>query len=292
MLGLYTALITPFLDGNINLDGFADNLQDQLEANVDGVVVLGTTGETPTLTPEEQELLITTAVDTINGEIPVYVGTGTNSTATTLGNTRRAERLGADGVLVIAPYYNKPTQEGIYQHFLTISESSELPIVVYNHPGRTGTNIEPETLFRMADLYSVIGVKDASPSLAHLQAVLHGRPEDFLVFAGDDATLLPLMAMGGNGLVSVASNVIPMEMRALVDMCADGDFLEARNLFERLYPIFQASAMESNPIPIKAMMDLAGNAAGPCRLPLTPPTSETVAHLQKILESFNGVFCG
>lgn len=282
--GLYTALITPFLeDGSLDQSGLTRLIERQLEAKVNGLVMLGTTGETPALTAKEKEKIIQVACSLCKGKIPVIVGTGSNSTQATIDTTNQAEKLGADAALIVTPYYNKPTQEGIKRHFTAVHQETNLPIIVYNIPGRTGVNIETETLCELLKLPKIVSVKEASGDISQMTDVLSQtrkiRPE-FTVLSGDDALTLPLAALGGDGLVSVASNVIPVEMKQFVDVCLKEDFYEARQLQEELLFLFRALFLETNPIPVKEIMRMLELPAGPCRLPL-PPYAE---HLRLDLE--------
>lgn len=270
--GLYTVAITPFDEhGHLDEQGFRENLRFQLTHRVDGIVLLGTTGEAPTLTHEEQARIITIGAEEVKGKAVLMVGTGSYSTAEAIEKTAMAKKLGADVALIVTPYYNKPTQEGMYRHFKAIAEAVVLPICVYNIQGRTGTNMQTDTLARLAKIPQIISVKEASGNVSQMmeviQQVAQYRP-GFTVLSGDDALTLPLMALGGHGILSVVSNLCPQPMRQLVDACAKGDFAEARKLHYQLLPFFKAAFIETNPIPIKAAMQASGQAAGSCRLPL------------------------
>jgi len=277
----YTALITPFdKEGKLDEEGFQRNLTHQNV--VDGLVVLGTTGEVPTLTwPEKKRLIILARP----GCLHLMVGCGAYSTSQTLENLKRAADLGADSALVVTPYYNKPTQEGLFRHFKTLAQSSPLPIIVYNIQGRTSINLKTETLKRLAELPQIVGVKEGSGNISQISEVIALKKlyPDFLVYAGDDTLTLPLMALGGDGVISVTSNLVPKLMKELVDACKTGDYTHAQQLHHRLAPLFQASGFETNPIPIKAAMDMAGFAAGAPRLPLTPLDASFSAALQKVV---------
>lgn len=265
--GVYTALITPFHQGSVDEDGLRLLIQRQIEAGVHGIVVLGTTGETPTLTQEEQEKIIRCAVEEAKGRLPILVGTGSYATQQAIFQTKRAKELGADGALVITPYYNRPTQEGLFLHFLALSQACAFPLIIYNVPSRTGVTLTAKTLLRIAELPHVVALKDASPTLDLIEEVLPCNiPLDLLT--GDDKSLLPVLALGGHGVFSVASNLFPKEMVALFTAWQNGNTALARQWHYRLLPFFKASFLETNPIPIKAAMELAGLPAGPCRLPL------------------------
>lgn len=282
--GLYTVLVTPF-DGENQLDeeGFRENIRYQLRSGVDGLVVLGTTGEAPTLSDAEQEKVIQIAMEEVRGQVPVVVGTGSYSTEHTVKYTLRAQKLGANGVLIVTPYYNKPTQEGLFLHFKEIAESTQIPIIVYNVQGRTGQNLATGTLKRIAGLPNVVGVKEASGNLVQIMDVIEvvcSQYPDFQVISGDDNLTFPLMAVGGHGIFSVASNLLPRELKELVDALRRGDFAKARELHYQYLPLFRAMFVETNPIPVKAAMNMWGMAAGKCRLPLCDLGVES----QKVLE--------
>jgi 4-hydroxy-tetrahydrodipicolinate synthase len=288
MKGLYTVVITPLTpSGDLDEDGFKRNLRFQL-GKVDGIVVLGTTGEAPTLTAKEQETLIRIAREEVKGKAPLVVGTGSNSTRQTVENTAKAKELGADIALVVTPYYNKPTQEGIFLHFKEISNVG-LPFCVYNIQGRTGQNIQTDTLQRIADLPHAIGVKESSGSISQMSDVIEtiGRHRpDFSVMCGDDALTLPLIALGGLGVLSVVSNLVPKPVSDLVKAALRGDFVKAQEIHYELMPIFRAAFIETNPGPIKAAMAMCGMAAGPCRLPLCAPLPENLAKLKQVIDTF------
>lgn len=283
--GMMTALITPFIEGKFDDEGFITNIQDQLACGVDGLVVLGTTGESPTLTEEEQELSITLARQTTRRLVPVIAGCGSYCTRTTVQRALKAQRLGADGLILILPYYNRPTQEGLYQHIKTVAEEVELPILLYNHPGRTGVNLLPETLKRLLAFPNIQGIKDCSGSFSQVSDILNLTDRDrFGVLVGDDSLTLPYMAMGAHGVVSVISNLVPDRMLALVRAMQRNDLESARALHYDLLPLFEASGLETNPMPIKEMMRLSGKAAGFCRLPLPEVTLETRQKLEAVLQ--------
>ncbi len=283
--GAITAMVTPFTEsGELDVEGLSRNANFQIENSISGLVPLGTTGESPTISDDERETVIKTVVTAAAGRVPVIVGTGTNSTAHSIELSRQAEELGADAVLVVSPYYNKPTQEGLYRHFKAIAESIKIPVVVYNIQGRTAVNIETATLARMAQVPNIISVKEASGNLAQMMDVLEQLPKNFSVVSGDDNLTLPLMALGGRGVISVVSNLIP---RKVSDMCAaglKGDFAAARRLHFEMLPIFKAAFLETNPIPIKAAMNMAGMPAGPVRLPLCEMQPANLEKLKAVVQ--------
>ena len=286
--GLYTAMITPFeKDGSLDKEGFIKNIHFQIEQGVDGLLILGTTAETPTLSFEEKETLIEIAVKEINGNIPLMVGTGSNSTKKTIELTKRAKELGANSALIVTPYYNKPTQQGILKHFEAITQSTKIPIVIYNIPSRTGTNIETKTLKKLSEFDYIIAVKEASGSISQIQNIISeisfSNPY-FSFLSGDDALTLPMIALGGNGVISVISNLIPKQMKELVSACLQQDFEHAKKLHYRLLPLFKAAFIETNPIPIKTAMNMCSLPAGPCRLPLCEMSQQNIDILKNLLK--------
>lgn len=269
--GVYTALVTPF-DRNGQVDtGALDALVDlQIEGGVDGLVPTGTTGESPTLSAAEHIDVVRRVVDRAAGRVPVIAGTGSNSTREAIELTREAARAGAAASLQVAPYYNKPTQEGFYRHFTTIADETSLPMIVYNIPSRTGKNIETDTMMRLAEHEHVVGVKEASGDLGQMMDVLSRRPPEFTVLSGDDNLTFPLMALGGDGIISVAANLRPREMRRLVAAALEQRWEEARAAHFRLLPLFRALFIETNPIPVKAAMAMEGLLEEIYRLPMCP----------------------
>lgn len=282
--GVYTAVITPFLDNQeIDIEGFKANLKHQIDGGVSGVVIFGTTGESPTITYEERDILIQTAVELCKGKIAIWVGTGSYSTKITIKLTLRAKELGADGALVVTPYYNKPTQEGLYQHFKALAEATDFPIMVYNIQGRTGVNLETATLRRLMDIPQIIAVKEASGNINQIMDVIAEKRPGFAVLSGDDALTLPIIALGGIGVVSVLSNLVPSDVNALTQAALGGNFEKAREMHFRLLPLMKIAFIETNPGPIKALMSLSGLAAGSLRLPMVPVSSYNHEKLQQCL---------
>ena len=282
--GVYTAMVTPFRNDHVDEQGLVRNIRAQLASGVAGLVFLGTTGESSTLTDDEQKKIIEIGVQETKGKALVMVGTGSYSTRQTIEKTKRAKEMGAEAALIVTPYYNKPTQEGIFRHFEAISSSVDLPILVYNIQGRTGVNIETPTLLRMASLPNVIGVKEASGNIVQIGDVLltvRKKFPSFVVLSGDDGLTLPIMVLGATGVISVVSNLVPGKVVSLVDTALKGQFYEARRIHEELSPLFKLAFIEVNPTPIKYAMDLCGMAAGPCRLPLCEMKREN----QEILAS-------
>jgi 4-hydroxy-tetrahydrodipicolinate synthase len=255
----------------------------QIEAGINFLVPCGTTGENPTLTRDEHLRVVEITLEEAKGKAPVLAGAGGYNTAEVIELAREIERLGADGILSVTPYYNKPTQEGLYQHYRAIAAAVPLPIVVYSVQGRTGVNVEPATLKRLAGIDNIAGVKEASGNIAQMANILWQVPERFAVLSGDDAVTLPLIALGGRGLISVASNEIPAEMTELVRLCLANDFPAARRLQSRWLPLMEVNFVETNPIPVKAAMALMGLLEPVWRLPLVPPKAESLARIEKVL---------
>lgn len=287
--GLYTALITPFHpDGAIHWEGLRLLLRFQRQHGVDGVVILGTTGETPTLTSSEKRRLIEVALEELEGHLPVIVGTGHYSTEETVAATREAEVMGADAALIVTPYYNKPTQEGLYRHFQTIAEQVSIPICLYNIPGRSGVSLHPDTVIRLLSCSSIQGIKEASGHLPQIDALIehtHLLSSHFAVLSGDDSLTLPILSLGGHGVISVVSNLVPSAMKRLVDAALQGDLITAKEWHRRLSPLFRWAFIETNPSPIKAAMQKWELPAGPCRLPLCSLSSHLDAPLGEALSS-------
>jgi 4-hydroxy-tetrahydrodipicolinate synthase len=276
--GTLTAIITPFKDGKIDKEGFIKNIHAQLEAGVNGIIGLGTTGEASTQTKEEQAIVISILVKELKGKIPIIVGTSHNSTAEAIERTKCAKDLGADMALVVAPYYNRPTQEGVFRHYEAICQSVDFPIVAYNMPLRTGVNIDIPTMKRIATLKNVVAVKD---DINQASEILHTTNLNLL--SGDDVWTLPMMVLGASGVVSVISNLVPKKVVAMVRAAQAGDFDLARQIHYELLPLVKAAFIETNPSPIKTMMELAGLPAGPVRLPLCHVTDENRRKLQQMV---------
>jgi 4-hydroxy-tetrahydrodipicolinate synthase len=269
--GAVTALITPFINQALDENGLVHNINHQLANGINGILVLGTTGEASTLSPEEKTRIITLAVKHAKGKVPVWVGTGLYCTRQTIEATKRAKDLGADVALIVTPYYNKPTQEGIFRHFEAITQQVDIPIVVYNIQGRCGVNIETQTLKRIAGLPNIIGVKEASGNISQVEDVLRtvvSQYPDFLVYSGDDALTLPMMSLGAIGVISVVSNLVPAQVTELVSSASKGRFDLAKEMHFQLLPLFKSAFIETNPVPIKTAMGLCGMPSGDCRLPL------------------------
>jgi 4-hydroxy-tetrahydrodipicolinate synthase len=283
--GLSTALITPFRDDVLDEPALREIVERQIADGVDQLAPCGCTGESATLSHLEHGKVIEIVVSAARGRVPVLAGTGSNSTREAIELTQHAKAVGADGALLISPYHNKPTQEGIYEHYRSIADQTEFPMVVYNIPGRTGSNIAPSTLTRLADVPHIVGVKEACGNIGQIAEVVARCHEKFAVLSGDDALILPIMAMGGKGSISTASNVAPKAVSELIRACRDNDFARARGLHYQLLPLFDALFFETNPIPVKCALELMGliNSAE-VRLPLTPITEANRERLQVVLK--------
>jgi 4-hydroxy-tetrahydrodipicolinate synthase len=286
--GVGTALVTPFTkSGDLDEPGVRRLGRRQIDAGVHFLVPCGTTGENPTLTLAERIRIVETLVDESAGRTPILAGAGGYDTRNIMRLADEMRKAGAGGLLSVTPYYNKPTQEGLFQHFRAIAESTPLPIILYNVPGRTGVNIEPATLARLADIPNIVGVKEASGNITQMAEVLHVVPDDFIVLSGDDAITLPLMAIGGRGTISVASNEIPAEMVRMVEAAEQGDFAGARATFNHILPLLQINFIESNPVPVKAAMAAMGLLAEVYRLPMCSPTPASREKILKVLRSLD-----
>ena len=288
--GCLTAMVTPFDENlEVDYDGLRQNVRFQIENDISGLVPLGTTGESPTIHEDEREQIISAVIDEANGKVPIIIGTGTNSTEKTIQHTRQAKDLGADAALIVSPYYNKPTQEGLYWHFKAVNDAVDMPIIVYNIQGRTGVNIETPTLLRISELENVAGVKEASGSISQMMDVISQLPKDFIVLSGDDNMTLPLIALGGRGVISVVSNLFPRMVSDMVGFALNRELDKARDLHYILMPIFKGAFIETNPIPIKAAMTLAGMPAGKCRLPLCDMSQQNLGKLKDVLNKYQEI---
>lgn len=283
--GAMTALVTPFRGGGVDYDRLRANVEFQIAEGIDGLVPVGTTGESPTLSHDEHDKVIEAVVEASAGRVPVIAGTGSNATDEALRLTRHAKEVGADGSLQVNPYYNKPTQEGMYRHFMAIADAADMPMVLYNIPGRCGVAMTPQTIARLAKHPNIVAVKEATGSLdmASEIAQLCG-PERFTILSGDDSLTLPLAAVGGKGVISVLSNLLPARVKALTDAALSGDFALARKLHLELFPICKGMFIETNPIPIKTAMMLAGLDTGELRLPMCEMAEENKATLEALLK--------
>jgi len=285
--GVYPALITPFTkDKKLDIEGLKSNIEHLMAGGVAGFVPCGSTGESATLSFNEHKATVDAAVDVSN--VPIIAGTGSNNTTEAIDLTKHAQDAGADAALLIVPYYNKPMKNGLIEHFSAIADATEFPLILYNIPGRTGINMDPETISVLAHEYSnIMGVKEASANFSQISDVLElTQGLEFYVLAGDDSLTLPMMSLGATGVISVAANILPKKMTKLVRLCLDGNYTEARKLHFELSPLFGALFIETNPIPIKKACGLMGLAGGPMRLPLTDMQDSNVAKLKSVLSIY------
>ena len=284
--GCGTALVTPFRrDLSLDEETLRRLVRRQIDAGINFLVPCGTTGESPTLTRAEHLRVVEITVEEANGKVPVLGGAGGYNTHEVIELARELERIGVNGILSVTPYYNKPTQDGLYQHYAAIASGIRLPIVVYSVQGRTGVNVEPSTLARLARIANIVAVKEASGNISQMANVLHEVPSDFAVLSGDDAITIPLIALGGRGIISVVSNQIPAEMTQLAQACLRGDFQAARRIQSRFLPLMNVNFVESNPIPVKAAMGLMGLLEPVYRLPMVPPSQSSLSKIESVLES-------
>jgi len=284
-MGCGTALVTPFQhDQSLDERTLRRLVRRQVDGGVHFLVPCGTTGESPTLTHREHLRVVEITLEEAGGA-PVLAGAGGYNTAEVIELARELESMGADGLLSVTPYYNKPTQEGLYQHYRAIAAATRLPIVLYNVPGRCGTNLEPATVARLAKIDNIVGIKEASGNISQMAALMNAVPEEFVVLSGDDALTLPLFALGGRGVISVASNEIPAEMARLCALGLKEDIVAARELHRRFLPLMEMNFVESNPIPVKAALGLMGLLEPVWRLPMVPPKAENLARIHGVLES-------
>jgi 4-hydroxy-tetrahydrodipicolinate synthase len=285
-IGCGTALVTPFQpDFSLDEAAFRKLVQRQIRGGVDFLVPCGTTGENPTLTRREHLRVVQIALEESSGKIPVLAGAGGYNTHEVTELARELESLGADGLLSVTPYYNKPTQDGLFQHYREIARSTRLPIVLYNVPGRCGTNLEPSTVKRLAEIENIVGIKEASGNISQMSALANTVPDDFAILSGDDAIALPLFALGGRGVISVASNEIPAEMAQLCCHGLRGNFEQARAIHRKYLPLMEINFIESNPIPVKAALALMGLLEPVWRLPMVPPKVENQMRIHAVLGS-------
>jgi len=287
--GTAVALVTPFNeDGSIDEESLRNLVEFHIVQGTRVIIPCGTTGESATLSHTEHHQVMDIVMDCAGGRIPVIVGAGSNSTREAISLTQHAKAIGAKGVLSIAPYYNKPTQDGFYQHFRAIAEAVDIPIIMYNVPGRTGSNMNAETTLRIAEqVPNIVGIKEASGNLAQIMEILRNRPENFAVYSGDDALTLAILALGGDGVISVVANEAPRMMGQMVNACLEGDFNSARHLHYKLLPLMNINFIESNPIPVKAALAMMGIIKETYRLPLTPMSESNKSKLRKILDELH-----
>ena len=288
--GVFPALITPFQRNqgkNLDLDGLRSNIAHLVASGVHGVVPCGSTGESATLSFAEHEQVVEVAIDEVNGKVPVLAGTGSNNTSEALRFTRAAKDAGADGVLVISPYYNKPNRSGLVKHYTAIADL-DIPVVLYNVPGRTGQNIAPDIVAELAQHPNIVGVKEASGDISQISTIIElTRDQDFSVISGDDNLTLPILSLGGKGVISVAANIFPRPLIEIYELVKKGDYEAARNIHFLYSSLFRAMFLESNPIPVKKAAELLGMASGPLRLPLDEASEQTVIKLKEVLSRYD-----
>ncbi|MGZ6276786.1 MAG: 4-hydroxy-tetrahydrodipicolinate synthase [Syntrophales bacterium] len=284
--GAIVAIVTPFRKGKVDEKSLRELIEFQIKNGTDGIVPCGTTGESSTLSHEEHDRVIEITIDAVNKRVPVIAGTGSNSTDEALRLTRHAHEAGADGALLVCPYYNRPTQEGLYQHFKIIAESIPIPIVPYNIPSRTGVNLLPETVARLAKISNIVGIKEASGSLKQMQDVISLCGDKFDVLSGDDFFTFPLLAIGGRGVISVVSNIVPADMAAMVDAFAGGDIKKAQQKHHKLGPLIDALFIETNPVPVKAALSMMGKIAYDVRLPMYKMSDGNYEKLKSVMKSY------
>lgn len=281
--GAATALVTPFLNGAVNYPLFEQLLRRQMEAGIEAVIVAGTTGEAPTLSDDEKLELFARAKEYVGDSCKIIAGTGSNSTIHTIDLSMKAEKCGVDGLLVVTPYYNKATPEGLYAHFASVAHSVNIPVILYNVPGRTGVDIPVEIYRRLSRIPNIAGTKEASTDVSKIIRIIHACGPDFSVWSGNDELTVPVMALGGKGVISVLSNVLPVETQAMAKAALDGDFDTAASLQIALQPLVELLFCEVNPIPVKEAMNILGYDCGPCRLPLTSLSPEKRKKLESEL---------
>ena len=284
--GALVAIVTPFKSGQIDEDALRELIEFQIANGTDGIVPCGTTGESATLTHEEHDRVIEITINAVKKRVPVIAGTGSNSTAEALRLTKHAYEAGADGALIVCPYYNRPTQEGLYQHFKMIAENVPIPIVPYNIPSRTGVNLLPEMVAKLAKIKNIVGIKEASGSIKQMSDIIDFCGDKFAVLSGDDIFTLPLLAMGGAGIISVISNVVPADMAGLVDAFVAKDLVKAKALHHKMSPLIEALFIEVNPIPAKAALSLMGKIKYEYRLPLCKMSDANFEKLRKVMVNY------
>ena len=278
--GALTALVTPFRDGAVDAPALRELIERQIQSGIDGRVPGGSTGESATLTHAEHDAVVKLTIEQARRRVPVIAGTGSNSTAEAIRLTVAAAEMGADGALLLSPYYNKPTQDGIYRHYKTIAATVDIPILLYNIPGRTASNITPETIARLAEIKNIVGIKEATGSMDQASDILKLAGDNITILSGDDSLTVPLIALGAKGVISTSSNAVPREMHDLADAALKGDFAKAREIHFRLLPLMRALFVETNPIPIKQALAYMGKCANELRMPLVPMTAGPAERLR------------
>ena len=284
--GSMVALVTPFKDGRVDEPRLKELVKFHIDNGTDALVPCGTTGESATLSAEEHKRVIKIVISAASGKIPVIAGTGSNDTKEAIDLTKHAKHAGANGALVISPYYNKPTQQGLYQHFSAIARAVDIPIVLYNIASRTAVNIEPETVARLAELDNIVAIKEASGNLSQMSQIVKLCGEKLTLISGDDALILPILAIGGKGVISVVANIVPKETAQLIGEFEKGNLAEARKIHYKLFPLIKAMFIETNPAPVKQSMELMGIISGEIRLPLCRMKPENIEKLKKVLMDY------
>ncbi|MCM8772798.1 MAG: 4-hydroxy-tetrahydrodipicolinate synthase [Candidatus Omnitrophica bacterium] len=286
--GAIVAIVTPIKNDRIDFPAYEKLLDFQMKNKTNGILTAGCTGEPATLSFEEHKELIKFTVEYVNKKIPVIAGTGSNNTKEAIELTEYAEKVGADAALLITPYYNKPTQRGLYLHYKEVAKAVSIPLILYNVPSRTGISIAPETVAELSEIKNIVGIKEASGSLDQVSKILSLiKREDFVVLSGDDSLTLPIIAVGGKGVVSVASNIVPLEISQMVEFALNENFNEARKIHLKLFPLFKILFIETNPIPVKTCLSLMGLISPEWRLPLCGPSEESLEKIKKTLKEFN-----
>ena len=285
--GAFVAIVTPFIDGQIDEQGLIDLIEFHIANGTHGIVPCGTTGESATMTHEEHHRVVNLTVKTVNGRVPVVAGSGSNSTAEAIELTRHAKGAGVDGVLMVSPYYNRPSQEGLYQHYKAVAEAVDVPIILYNVPSRTSSNVLPATVARLAEIDNIVGIKEATGSLNQVSEVVMLCPNDFAVLSGDDFTSMATVLVGGTGVISVTSNVAPRDMADMMEAALAGDVAKANQIHYKMFPLFQAMFYDSNPVPAKKSLELMGKIkSGTPRLPLYSIGDDNLARLKAALSAY------
>ncbi len=284
--GSLVAIVTPFKNGRVDETALGDLIDFQITNGTDGIVPCGTTGESATLSHEEHDRVVACTIEAVKGRVPVIAGTGSNSTEEAIELTKHAKLAGAQGALLITPYYNKPTQEGLYAHYRAVADAVDLPLVLYNIPGRTSVNMVPATVARLASHPNIVGIKEGSGSLSQVSEIIQSCGEQMVVLSGDDALTLPMMAVGAKGVITVTANIAPADMSSMVDAWAEGNFEEARRLHYKMYPLFTSLFYETNPIPVKQALALMGKADASVRLPLTSMAADPKEKLARIMKDY------
>ena len=285
--GAFVAIVTPFIDGQIDEQGLVDLIEFHIANGTHGIVPCGTTGESATMTHDEHHRVVELTVKTVNGRVPVVAGSGSNSTSEAIDLTKHAKAAGVDGVLMVSPYYNKPSQEGLYQHYKAVAEAVDVPIILYNVPSRTSSNILPATTARLAQIDNIVGIKEATADLNQISQVIRLCPDDFSVLSGDDFTSMPTVLIGGTGVISVTSNVAPRDMADMMEAALEGNLAKANQMHYKLFPLMQAMFYDTNPVPAKKSLELMGKIkSGMPRLPLYSMSDDNLARLKAALSDY------